>query len=473
MTRFEQITTFVYCFDEDMIPYKPKNSRTGCLPNLTHEPRKPVSTGTLVRSVCCSVTNIKMAGEILEDKDAMHEKRHYDATRGCGAGAAVTARLWEKLNGNPNPEGAQDCKARESALMQGDAYFGAVKGAVYWKKTFGIDSNCLIKNNSADYPKAAILERLNDRDRGTAVVATATVDGVHLMATGFKFSMSRPPNLLLSTAGSSRNNGNYVAHFSDEHDVVQTRNFPRPAVLNQYFQQAGYSGHGGSTLCDDHNHYRQGILDCCRNWSFSDGWLHHFLELVPGGTWVDMFYLCRYKGLSTVDKTNPHCTETLLEFTDRVLGYALTSDRRTDADAGTVDARLIQLPKKQLKRKPKDGGSAAAAAAAASSTRTKQHELVCKECVLLKESKGEPVEMSKMPKSSWYCDLCSDFDVAETKMYTTASCFAVHSPLKHGAKRKRGDPFCQCWERHVKRCHPHMQDTLIPDRCTSPTERLN
>ena len=108
-----------------------------------------------------------------------------------------------------------------------------------------------------------------------------------------------------------------------------------------------------------------------------------------------------------------------------------------------------------------------------SSTRTKQHELVCKECVLLKESKGEPVEMSKMPKSSWYCDLCSDFDVAETKMYTTASCFAVHSPLKHGAKRKRGDPFCQCWERHVKRCHPHMQDTLIPDRCTSPTERLN
>ena len=62
-----------------------------------------------------------------------------------------------------------------------------------------------------------------------------------------------------------------------------------------------------------------------------------------------------------------------------------------------------RLPKKQLKRKPKDGGSAAAAAAAASSTRTKQHELVCKECVLLKESKGEPVEMSKMPKSGWYC----------------------------------------------------------------------
>ena len=50
-----------------------------------------------------------MAGEILEDKDAMHEKWHYDATRGCGAGAAVTARLWEKLNGNPNLEGAQDC----------------------------------------------------------------------------------------------------------------------------------------------------------------------------------------------------------------------------------------------------------------------------------------------------------------------------------------------------------------------------
>eukprot|EP01043_Picozoa_sp_COSAG02_P006306 COSAG02_NODE_178_length_31091_cov_59.242482_22_plen_106_part_00 len=101
--------------------------------------------------------------------------------------------------------------------------------------------------------------------------------------------------------------------------------------------------------------------------------------------------------------------------------------------------------------------------------RTKQMELVCKECVRVKELAREKVIGSKMPKTPWYCDLCSDMGVEESGVYTSQNVFPVHSPLKNGSKRKRDDPYCKCWDAHVKRCHPHMQATHIPDRCVSPT----
>eukprot|EP01048_Picozoa_sp_COSAG05_P014840 COSAG05_NODE_1717_length_4225_cov_67.463160_3_plen_387_part_00 len=58
MTRAQLIATWIFCMDEDMIPYCPKNSATGDLDNITHEDRKPVKTGVCARSTCCAITRV-------------------------------------------------------------------------------------------------------------------------------------------------------------------------------------------------------------------------------------------------------------------------------------------------------------------------------------------------------------------------------------------------------------------------------
>ena len=81
-------------------------------------------------------------------------------------------------------------------------------------------------------------------------MAVATVDGVQMMAIGYKFSLSRPPNMLLTTTGSSKSTGTYWANFENSSGIVQSVPPPRPACLDTYF---GIGEDVGSTACDDHS----------------------------------------------------------------------------------------------------------------------------------------------------------------------------------------------------------------------------
>ena len=221
---------------------------------------------------------------------------------------------------------------------------------------------------------------------------------------------------------------------------------------------------GGSTLCDDHNHLRQGILDVCRNWSFSSPRMHHFSEMFIGGTWVNMFYLCKHVGLTRVDHTDRRLTETLNEFTDRVLGYVLADREAVDP---TRMPKLVKMPSRFiLAKNPKSGRE----------RHTKQVQLACTVCLKhaeeLATSMGERVAHSAVAKTSYYCDACTrDLVHAHGGIDGTISAkttCAVHSDLRFGSKRKRTDPYATCWAEHLRTFHPDALLDLQPDAAATP-----
>jgi hypothetical protein len=58
--RVKLCVSFLLMMDEVMSGWKPKTTKTGGLPNLTHEPRKPVDLGTMLRNSAECITGIFM-----------------------------------------------------------------------------------------------------------------------------------------------------------------------------------------------------------------------------------------------------------------------------------------------------------------------------------------------------------------------------------------------------------------------------
>ena len=53
--------------DESMSGFRPKTTKTGGLPNITHEPRKPVSLGTMLRNGAEGKTVILAFDDVVQD----------------------------------------------------------------------------------------------------------------------------------------------------------------------------------------------------------------------------------------------------------------------------------------------------------------------------------------------------------------------------------------------------------------------
>jgi hypothetical protein len=71
--------------------------------------------------------------------------------------------------------------------VKGDAWFGSVLNCVSLKLK-GYDSVLQIKQNSSLYPKAFVDEMLGDAPGGVAVFLSGSLDGVNLIATGYRYS---------------------------------------------------------------------------------------------------------------------------------------------------------------------------------------------------------------------------------------------------------------------------------------------
>ena len=278
-----------------------------------------------------------------------------------------------------------------------------------------------------------------------------------MMAVGYKFSLSRPPNLFLATVGSSADGGTYFASFDNDDGVTETAPLPRPQVAEQYF--GTQDGAAGSTACDDHNHRRQNELDVCRNWHLEDGWLHHVIEIVAGYTFIDMHLLARHVGLSAVD-------ETTVEFANRILGYTMVEYFKENPSvvARAAAPELLQFPTHKI-----DCSPTSKAFQAGRQQVTKQEQHACIECAATriqqyedspKMRNGKPCTVSQFhgktcPSSAYYCSVCAAQPDVDPR-----SC-AVHSGSgdSNGRKRKRGDPFGSCWANH---CHRLHKTSLVP-----------
>lgn len=111
----------------------------GGAPHLTLIPRKPTPLGLMLKSVCCGETGVMVNAELVEEKEAMHQKEFYAE---WGHTAATTMRLVRPYFG-------------QKKIVVADSWFGSAKCA-YALRLHGLHSIMNVKTAHKGFPKAAL-----------------------------------------------------------------------------------------------------------------------------------------------------------------------------------------------------------------------------------------------------------------------------------------------------------------------------
>jgi hypothetical protein len=123
--------------DESMYGFRPKTSPHGGLPNISFEPRKPVSLGSMVRNGLDAITGIFAFRDPVEDMTSQRLKPFMQSnntmhTPGGGDLPVCTAEVLRQVKGSGLVKGGWVC---------GDAWFGSVVSAVELKIRLGVYSS--------------------------------------------------------------------------------------------------------------------------------------------------------------------------------------------------------------------------------------------------------------------------------------------------------------------------------------------
>ena len=242
--------------DESMSAYEPQTSKCGNLPNLSFIIRKPQPLGTELKNAADGGTGLLVHLEIQEGKDAMHSKEfHGDAVGALGtigATAACSLRL-------------ADAACPENGLMFGDSWFGSVllcvaarSGVLSGGKKVHVMAN--IKTNHKYYPQQHIEGLLSDSPAGSKVVLTATVEGVDLVALGYRYNRKKVLCFVMTRgAGTTKNGPPYLQRYPCKRTrQVRQRHVTRPMIITLFFRH--------SALIDTHNQARQFLLALEKAW---------------------------------------------------------------------------------------------------------------------------------------------------------------------------------------------------------------
>ena len=215
--------------------------------------------------------------ETQKGKDGMKGSEHFKelgATASCSlrASLAVTRRT-----GTTRPE----------ELIIGDSWFGSVKAAVAQGKA-GFECIFQVKTNHSLFPKKHIEDLLKGAPGGVSVVLQSEVEGIHLLAIGYKYNTKSTLFFVCTGgAGSTAPGQPYEMKWSDDHGNIHVRNVQRPAVLSKFFKYING--------VDIHNHLRQSCLKLEKKWITMDCWFRLTTTLL-GMSVVDTFRLCQFHG---------------------------------------------------------------------------------------------------------------------------------------------------------------------------------
>lgn len=98
-----------------------------------------------------------------------------------------------------------------------------------------------------------IEKALDSLPRGVKIVLEATVDGVDLVAVGWRYNQKKTLSYICTRgAGSTVDDDEnpYIAKFPDKYGNVAERTVPRAAVIGKYYDY--------NNVIDTHNHLREG-----------------------------------------------------------------------------------------------------------------------------------------------------------------------------------------------------------------------
>jgi len=287
---------------------------------------------------------------------------------------------------------------KEGATVIGDSWFGSVKAALSLKK----DLKCeFIGNVKTSHPKAYVEEKLKDHPAGSRLVLTAMVDGVELVAIGYKYKRKVLSFVATKGAGATTNGEPYIQRWTDMHGNVMTRPVPRPAVCSNYF--------ANSPRVDNHNQSRQHDLGLEEEWQTQDPWFR-LVTTIIGMVVTDAWKLTRHHLAHNHRLSNA----TIKAFADE-LAYALLTNELRDRELPlrSIAVRVVRPPLQDISNgtsttahRPKSLGR--------TNGHTKQHR--CRWCLVHEN------------KECWTSVICEKCDLS------------VCSPIgKHGRL---------CWDLH-------------------------
>jgi hypothetical protein len=241
--RSDQMVVIMAILDESIAGWLPKTSKTGGLPNISHEPRKPVSLGTLFRNCAECITgcfvyqDIQMHPEIQRTKeffysDVANRVPELTALPMSEEMSAHSAEVLRQVKGAGVKEGGWIC---------GDAWFGSVMSAVECYRRLGVHSTLVIKGNNKYFPQAALravlLARHGTRPAGHWVVMTTEIGGVFLIAICYAWSQQRC-SYFISTCGSTTAHPiKYETSYEDEWGQTAVRYIDRPNIVHMTYMR--------------------------------------------------------------------------------------------------------------------------------------------------------------------------------------------------------------------------------------------
>jgi hypothetical protein len=157
-------------------------------------------------------------------------------------------------------------------LFLGDAWFSSVDLAVLARKEHDVNYVGVVKTNSSRFPKAYLQETMKDWPSGSYLNMSTIVDGVQLMATGYKYC-SRKALLFLWNVGSGHTEAGreYKATWRDHNGNGCCRGVHRPSVVANYFEK--------SNAIDVSNQMRQYELRLEKVWGTHDGYFRLLTSL--------------------------------------------------------------------------------------------------------------------------------------------------------------------------------------------------
>eukprot|EP00873_Tetraselmis_striata_P006477 jgi/Tetstr1/426741/TSEL_001678.t1 len=104
----------------------------------------------------------------------------------------------------------------------------------------------VVKSGHGMFPNAFLKSHLTSAPAGSRVALSAIVDGLDLMALGYKYNMRKVLFFVATAGAGALEDGNpFIQRWADDFGNTVTRSIPRPSVLSNYFER--------SPRVDNHN----------------------------------------------------------------------------------------------------------------------------------------------------------------------------------------------------------------------------
>jgi Transposase IS4 len=251
------ITSMVLVLDESMSAFRPQTKKAGNLPHISYVERKPEDLGTEFKVVADSVIGCCLYLEIQKGSKLMRESELVSPN--LKVQAACTARLIK------NTKKDNDNQQTSPEIYLGDSWFGSVDVTVYVKKNFGCNFIGVVKNSHSKYPKVFLEKTMAEWPGGSHLVLETTIDGVDVVAVGYKYNKKRVNCFVFSKGSGHTEPGEcYEVKWKDDNGNTRHRDVPRPQVVANYYKN--------SNTIDVFNQSRQHHLRLEKYWITEDGY---------------------------------------------------------------------------------------------------------------------------------------------------------------------------------------------------------